>query len=262
MREAVFFTVWILKLLFFPSFWVAFFEQHHLFWNTEWQYLLWRERTHLRAAAWLDPVHFIETSAAPSGDPAGFAQCSGKMWGTIHINVPGPPSSQQDHSKLWCVTAASSLNCQKPLHTLIKSGLERHDHLFAVRYISFIVERKGSCFISKSPFWLWLTSGHFSCLCLRNNGSGSSYSISWDLSLLRLLPLGHGECQSSHNFSSWSRNEEEKQPDTLKQHADLMWPEGNAAVGLRGWTDEVKGWREGKEDLWNGWWTESGWEED
>lgn len=45
MTAAAFFTVWSdSEADFSPSFFSCFFfKQHHLFWNTEWQYLLWRE---------------------------------------------------------------------------------------------------------------------------------------------------------------------------------------------------------------------------
>lgn len=47
MTAAAFFTVWSdSEADFSPSFFQLLFfflKQHHLFWNTEWQYLLWRE---------------------------------------------------------------------------------------------------------------------------------------------------------------------------------------------------------------------------
>lgn len=40
----IFYSVEWFRSRFFPFFFqLLFFKQHHLFWNTEWQYLLWRE---------------------------------------------------------------------------------------------------------------------------------------------------------------------------------------------------------------------------
>lgn len=134
----------------------------------------------------------------------------------------------------------NALNCQMPLHTHKKSGLRHHNHLFGVRYISFIIERKDSCFISKSTFWLWL-KWHFSFLCSHKNGTVSSYSINFDLLVFGSFRLATVSLIPHTIFHSCPGTRGGKATRHIKSNPKTLCDlQGNAVVVLCWWGERMK----------------------
>lgn len=204
---------------FSPSFFHFFFlKQHHLFWNTEWQYLLWREVNTPHSHGWTGSKPFCRNAPPLSlEDPADWI-CSAlfrKAMRCEHVShfcstilSAGPLLKKINESSLILKLPNASQYLPQWHLTPQKCGLQLHNHLFCKRYISCIIESK---------VWLWLKSGHLS-FCSYKNGTVASIKfplamasvILW--TIFHFCPVTKGERVTRHAKSNpkTSRNLRDK----------------------------------------------------